>query len=72
MKEENNIIKVSKDDIKLLLDDLTKNIDDYCGDYGTLESRLEETLRKILNLLKIMNGEEDNGELSILKIFKDR
>ena len=31
---------------------LQKNIENYCGDYGTLESRLEETLRMILDILK--------------------
>ena len=31
---------------------LEKNIDSYSGDYGTLESRLEETLWLILDILK--------------------
>lgn len=45
-------------EIKMLIKDLEKNIDNYCGDYGTLEHRLEETLEKILNILKIINGEK--------------
>ena len=31
---------------------LEENINNYCGDYGTLESRLEETLWLILDVLK--------------------
>jgi len=31
---------------------LEKNIDSYCGDYGTLENKLEETLWLILYILK--------------------
>lgn len=31
---------------------LEENIKNYCGDYGTLESRLEETLWLILDILK--------------------
>ena len=37
---------------------LQKNIENYCGDYGTLESRLEETLWLILNILKELKGSD--------------
>ena len=47
-----------KDDIKLLIKDLEENIDNYCGDYGTLEHRLEDTLYKILNILKVISGSD--------------
>ena len=39
---------------------LQKNIEQYCGDYGTLESRLEETLWLILDILKELKGGESN------------
>ena len=44
--------------IEELLKDLEKNIENYCGDYGTLESRLEETLWLILNILKELKGSD--------------
>lgn len=37
---------------------LEKNIGNYCGDYGTLESRLEETLWLILDILKDLRGSD--------------
>jgi hypothetical protein len=42
--------------IEELLKKLEKNINNYCGDYGTLESRLEDTLRLILDILKELKG----------------
>ena len=42
--------------IEELLKELEKNINNYCGDYGTLESRLEETLWLILDILKALKG----------------
>lgn len=44
-----------KENIKTMIEDLEKDIDKYCGDYGTLEGRLEDTLWKILTILKEMN-----------------
>ena len=39
---------------------LQKNIENYCGDYGTLESRLEDTLWMILDILKdLRNGDKE-------------
>lgn len=37
---------------------LQDNIEKYCGDYGTLESRLEETLWLILDILKELKGSD--------------
>ena len=37
---------------------LQENIEQYCGDYGTLENRLEETLWLILDILKELKGED--------------
>ena len=49
--------KLDKDLLNTLIKKLEKDIDGYCGDYGTLENRLEDTLNQILNILKVMNGE---------------
>lgn len=35
---------------------LEKDIDNYCGDYGTLEGRLETTLLRILVIIKRISG----------------
>lgn len=48
---------MDKELLNILINKLEKDIDGYCGDYGTLENRLEDTLRQILTILKIMNGE---------------
>lgn len=48
---------MDKELLNILINKLEKDIDRYCGDYGTLENRLEDTLRQILTILKIMNGE---------------
>ena len=48
---------MDKELLNILINKLEKDIDRYYGDYGTLENRLEETLRQILAILKIMNGE---------------
>ena len=40
-----------------LIKKLEENINEYNGNYGTLESRLEDTLNQILNIIKVMNGE---------------
>lgn len=48
---------MDKELLNILINKLEKDIDSYCGDYGTLENRLEDTLRQILTILKIMNGE---------------
>ena len=42
-----------------LLEELEKDLEKYCGDYGTLEGRLETTLYKILAILKEMNKDSD-------------
>ena len=41
-------------------DDMLMDIENYCGDYGTLESRLEETLWLILDILKELKGSNNN------------
>lgn len=48
---------MDKELLNILINKLEKDIDRYCGDYGTLENRLKDTLRQILTILKIMNGE---------------
>lgn len=48
---------MDKELLNILINKLEKDIDNYCGDYGTLENRLEDTLNQILNILKVMNGE---------------
>ena len=48
---------MNKELLNVLIKKLEKNIDEYGGDYGTLDSRLEETLNQILNILKVMNNE---------------
>lgn len=51
MKEE--LIKsIDEKILNEAFEKLEKNIDSYCGDYGTLESRLEDTLWLILDILK--------------------
>lgn len=42
-----------------LIEELEKDIEKYCGDYGTLEGLLEDTLYKILGILKEMNKDSD-------------
>ena len=37
--------------------ELEKDLEKYCGDYGTLEYRLETTLWLILDILKELKGE---------------
>lgn len=48
---------MDKELLNILINKLEKDIDKYCGDYGTLENRLKYTLCQILTILKIMNGE---------------
>ena len=48
---------MDKELLNILINKLEKDIVIYCGDYGTLENRLEDTLNQILNILKVMNGE---------------
>lgn len=43
--------------LDILIKNLEKDIDKYCGDYGSLEHGIEGTLYQILNILKVMNGE---------------
>ena len=38
------------------LKELESDLNKYCGDYGTLESRLEKTLYLILDILKELKG----------------
>lgn len=45
-------------ELEYLIKELEKDIDNYCGDYGTLESRLEETLWLILDILKDLRGSD--------------
>lgn len=57
-----------------LIKKLEEDIDNYCGNYGSLESKLGETLQQILNILKIMNGEmpfEDWYVKELLDISKE-
>lgn len=51
-------MKASPKLLNELLKDLENNIDSYIGDYGTLEYRVEDTYRRILNILKLMNGKD--------------
>lgn len=48
---------MNKELLNILIKKLEENINEYSGDYGTLDSRLEETLNQILNIIKVMNGE---------------
>ena len=48
---------MNKELLNILIKRLEENINGYCGDYGTLDSRLEDTLTQILNIIKVMNGE---------------
>lgn len=48
---------MDKELLNILINKLEKDIYNYCGHYGTLENRLEDTLNQILNILKVMNGE---------------
>ena len=45
-------------ELEYLIKELEKDIDNYCGDYGTLEGRLEETLWLILDILKDLRGSD--------------
>ena len=45
-------------ELEYLIKELEKDIDNYCGDYGTLEGRLEETLWLILDILKYLRGSD--------------
>ena len=47
---------MDKELLNILINKLEKDIDRYCGDYGTLENRLKDTLYQILSILKIMIG----------------
>lgn len=49
---------MKKKAINILIKQLEKDINYYCGDYGTLEKGVQETFEKILEILKVMN----NGE----------
>lgn len=48
---------IRKELLNILIKNLEKDIGKYCGDYGRLEYRLENTLYQILNILKVMNDE---------------
>ena len=50
---------MNKELLNVLINKLEKDIDSYCGDYGTLENRLEDTLHQILTILKILKGDSD-------------
>lgn len=43
-------------ELEYLIKELEKDIDNYCGDYGTLEERLENTLYRILVIIKRISG----------------
>lgn len=45
-------------ELEYLIKELEKDIDNYCGDYGTLEERLENTLYRILVILKRISGSD--------------
>ena len=57
--------------LNILIKKLEKNIDEYCGNYGSLEHRLEETLHQILDILAFMNGETHFEDWYLEKIKKD-
>lgn len=48
---------MNKELLNVLIKDLEDDIDNYIGNYGTIDERLNYTLNKILNILKVMNGE---------------
>lgn len=45
-------------ELEYLIKELEKDIDNYCGDYGTLEGRLETTLSRILVIIKRISGSD--------------
>lgn len=45
-------------ELEYLIKELEKDIDNYCGDYGTLEGRLETTLLRILVIIKRISGSD--------------
>lgn len=57
-----------------LIKDLEQDIYHYCGDYGTLESQVEDTFYKILLILKQMKGnfKMNNEELKeLIETYKN-
>lgn len=44
--------------LEYLIKELEKDIDNYCGDYGALEGRLENTLCRILVIIKRISGSD--------------
>ena len=63
---------MNKELLNVLIKKLEKNIDEYGGDYGTLDSRLEETLNQILNIIKVMNGEMPFEDWYLDEILGDK
>lgn len=47
---------IETEELEYLIKELEKDIDNYCGDYGTLEGRLENTLYRILVIIKRISG----------------
>ena len=61
-------------ELEYLIKELEKDIDNYCGDYGTLEGRLENTLYRILVIIKRISGGnkewiEKNKDVKVFKEF---
>jgi flagellar capping protein FliD len=70
-QEENRQIKEkNKELMNILIKKLEKDINDYFGDYGTLERRVEQTFYQILNILKVMNGEVPFEDWFLEEILK--
>lgn len=57
--------------IKILIKKLEKNIDKYCGDWGTIDHRVKETFIIILNLLKVMNDENPFTDWYLEELLED-
>ena len=58
MSKEELLKSLDKKILDEKFEELEKDIDDYCGDYGTLERRLEDTLWLILDILKDLRGSD--------------
>lgn len=63
---------MNKELLNVLIKRLEENINEYGGDYGTLDSRLEETLNQILNIIKVMNEEMPFEDWYIKDLLGDK
>jgi len=50
---------VKDKELEYLIKELEKDIDNYSGDYRTLEGRLETTLLRILVIIKRISGSDE-------------